>query len=1323
MRRLRTPRSQLLIAATAVAIAAPLTVFSGGSALPALGASNSDNASLMPGNKLMHQPAENEGPGFQAARNAYFSDRVYNGAKPLSVEQAARLHDKGANQALALGQKKNHGGGGGPSGPAWSSIGPTDTEQVARTTGQLEDVSGRISALAVDPSGDIYAGAAGGGLWKYSHSKKTWTPLTDSLPTLAVGAVAIDPTNPHTIYLGTGEADLSGDSHFGDGIWKSTDGGLTWSHLGCDANGNNCAFDTASISRLIVQHVGKQNALYVATIRGRGGERRVSPPTGQNWGIFRSTDDGSSWTMLKGTDQAANGATDLEVDPNNPSVLYATFWGDGIYKTTNAAQTNWAPIMNGLPTGDFAGDGTRFSIAVASLNANTTRLYAGFDWVDGSGHHPSQLFRSDNGGSSWQSLPTTGEDGPIDSVSNYCDIQCDYDNVVEVDPSNPNIVYAGGEYNYGLASGGVYRSVNGGVTWQSLGFDLHPDFHALAFQPGNPQHIVIGNDGGVWQSPDRGGRPFAGGDLSQVDWQDLNVGLTITQFDSIDYGTPDFPNRYWGGTQDNGTQRKSSASTTWFDIPGGDGGQVLVDHSDTTNHYAFGSYYGISPYRIEDGGLFFGDISGITQGINTSDRSEFYAPWVMNQGNGNQLFYGTFRVYRTDNAETPNAGDVVWKPISDDLTTGCAGTAPNGDRNCTITALGHAEGGNALWAGTQEGRIWVSTNAGISDHPTWNRVDTNTPDGTQLANRPITSFAVDRSNWRIAYVSYAGYDEADLGGHGGHIFKTTDGGQSWTDVTGDLPDGPVNTLILDPSNPNHLIAGTDFGAFTADLSNGAPSWSAVAGGLPAVQVWQLAYDSSRARLVAGTHGRGAWIYDLGTTAPALVASTADTGKPVGPGTDLTYTITVKNEGNADATNVTITQPVPAHTTFVSASDNGSATSGPVTWTGLSVPKGGSKTVTYTVKIDSDLPSTVTEIDSDGIAVSDVSGAATTGSPFATPIAPAHAVTLSTPTPKDGTTAGSTVTYPVSVTNPSYNDDSYTFTATSTKSWTMTVFQSDCTTPIGSGGLAVGSGDTGTICVQVAIPAGSSESDPDSETVTATSVGDSTVTRNLDLTSIPVTTTALLVDEDGNAPDVQSYYTAALTTANVSHAVWDLAADKALGSQYVAAHRDVYWFTGGSYPGPLLPYENLLKGYLDGGGHLFVSGEDLLDQAAGTTSFVHDYLHINWDGTEAQNDKSTATVTGVPGSPVGGTLGTVPLNHVAGLCVCEDEITPIAPATAQFNDDGVAAGTPTPDGLAVTDTSGANTYKVVFLAFPFEEYGSASNRAALATAVDSYFSGS
>jgi len=215
-----------------------------------------------------------------------------------------------------------------------------------------------------------------------------------------------------------------------------------------------------------------------------------------------------------------------------------------------------------------------------------------------------------------------------------------------------------------------------------------------------------------------------------------------------------------------------------------------------------------------------------------------------------------------------------------------------------------------------------------------------------------------------------------------------------------------------------------------------------------------------------------------------------------------------------------------------------------------------------------------------------------------------------------------------------------------------------------------------------------------------------------INTIAVAFDTLLVDNDDNNPDVKAFYQQALTASGTPFSFWDLSTDKNLPQHYLNAHKKVVWFTGATFPGPLLPYETGLKTYLDQGGRLFVSGQDILDQAAGTTAFVHDYLHINWDGTEAQNDKSTANVTGVAGSPVSDGIGTVPLDlSVLNGVEFSDQVTPLAPATPAFTDDSAQ-----PDGLTV-DTG---TYKVVFLAFPFEEFGNAAQKTNLMTRVLGFF---
>jgi uncharacterized repeat protein (TIGR01451 family) len=967
--------------------------------------------------------------------------------------------------------------------------------------------------------------------------------------------------------------------------------------------------------------------------------------------------------------------------------------------------------MGGLPAdADYATGATRFAIGLSHPAGQSAVLYTGFDYVDTAGnHHESRVWKSTNEGASWTLLPGgSGED----EVQDYCGGQCFYDNVIEVDPTNPNIVYAAGQFNYGIGSGGIYRSTDGGATWKNVGFDMHPDYHALAFQPDAPSHVLIGNDGGVWYSTNYGGRLGATDPLSSVDWQNLNgtvdpgtaavlhrTNLQITQFTSI-ATNPAIPARLWGGSQDNGTERRSVASDTWFDVGNGDGGQVLVDPN--TGAFVFGTFFGVSPYRFSSASPGFFTNQAITRGINTGDRAEFYIPWVMNQANPNQLFLGTYRLYRTNNAETPNAGDVTWSLISPDLTSGCTGTAPNGARGCFISAIGLADGGDAVYTGADDGVMYVSPNAVTSDTPTWTRIDKG-----PLPARPVTQFAVDRSDWRIAYAAYAGFNAATKQ-RPGHVFATTDGGASWTDISGNLPDAPVNSLILDPSTPNLLYAGTDVGTFvTTDHGH---HWVPLSSGLPVTSVWQLSFDPSHRQLAAGTHGRGAYTTSDPTALPALVVSKSDTGAPVGPASDIAYTIKVRNLGNAAATGVSITDPIPANSTFVSASDGGTLSSGKAVWSGLTVPAGGTKSVTLTVRISPSLSSSVKAIVNDHITVTSAQNVGTSSSPHATPIAPAHGVSVTPSAQTDGARVGTTVDYPLQLRNISFNADSYTVAATG-NAFGTTVLDPTCTSPLPTT-PTVAPGATTDVCVRVAVPGGAANGATDQSTITAASVADATASGSAKVTTIAVAVDTLLVDNDTNNPDVKAFYQTALTDSGTAFNFWDLNVDKKLPQHFLAAHKNVVWFTGTSYPGPLLPYEAQLKAFLDGGGRLFVSGWDILDQAAGTTAFVHDYLHVAWDGTEAQNDKSTANVHGVGASAISNGIGTVPLDlSVLDGAEFSDQLTLVAPASAAFTDDSAAT-----DGLSV-DTG---TYKVVFLAFPFEEYGTAAQKADLMTRVLTFF---
>jgi uncharacterized repeat protein (TIGR01451 family) len=1301
-------RIRLLVPATVLAMA--------GAFLAAVPSSQAapidDDTPVLLTPKGEHEDEGEEEQGFDKLRDAYYWSRLLSGDDPISVGEAATLRTKAVKQAKAMPSAAPAGA---TRGGAWAGKGPTPIVQVARTSNPFEAVSGRIGALAIRNDGTIILGAAQGGVWTYDADAGTWTSRTNDADTQSVGALAIAPSNDSIVYMGSGEGALSGDSYYGDGFYRSSNGGVSWQHV-------STLFTGQAVTDIAVDPTNAQH-VYAATVRGRGGNHRTTSPTDQAYGIYESTDGGSTWTPRKTTTNELHGATDLVMDPSNPSVLFASFWGDGLFKSTDGGHT-WALSMNGLPAGNFLEGGTRFSLGIShpAGQANAT-LYTGFDYFDlGDAYHQAQIYKSTDGGATWSATPTgTGRN----SVANYCGTQCFYDNEVKPDPTNPDVVYVEGSYGYNFSpqSNGIFRSTDGGATWKSLGYDLHPDFHAFAFQPNNTQHIAIGNDGGVWESHTGGGRNGATDPLSAVDWQNLNgqvnpttgslvhsTGLAITQFTSM-ATVPLVPGQYWGGTQDNGTLRKSLANNRWFDQASGDGGQVIVDQT-TPNPlnagvpaYVFGTYFGISPYRYDpsETSTFFGN-EAIDGGINMADRAEFYVPWVQNRGDVDQMFLGTYRLYRTDNAEAASAGDVTWTPISPDLTSRCTGPAPNGARGCFISAIGVADGGDGVYVGTDEGWIQVSPDAVTSDSPSWQRVGASV-----LPNRPVNQIAVDRSNWRTAYAAYGGFGAATPG-NSGHLFATSDGGGHWTNIGAGLPDVPVNSVVPDPSDSKTLYVGTDVGPFMT--TNGGQKWFALGSAMPKVAVWQLDYDATNGVLAAGTHGRGAYTLTNSTARPALVVSKADSGKPVGPGSTIDYTITVRNIGNAAATGVSVTDPVPSHTTFVSAGSGGYLGGNTVLWDNKTIPVGGSFTLTYSAKIDANLPGSVTAIVNDGIVVKTATGPAATGSPHTTKIAPAHSVSVTPATAAGGAKVGTDASYVEHVTNEGYQTDTYVM-STSGGTWTSAVYDATCTTPLTTT-PSVTAGDSVDVCVKVSVPAGATEGASNDTTVTATSSADSSVSASASLTTLAASVDTLVVDNDTNDPvDSAPYYEDALAADGIAYGYWDLEEDPELPATFLAAHRNVVWFTGNSYPAPLGPYESALQLLLDNGGRLFMSGQDILDQAAGTTSFVENYLHIAWDGSEAQNDKATAAVHSVSGNPVTDGIGTVPLDHSVLGANFEDQITPIGPATASFTDDASE-----PDALTVADGS----YKVVFLAFPFEAYGTAANRAELMQRTMTWFGG-
>jgi uncharacterized repeat protein (TIGR01451 family) len=1257
---------------------------------------------------------------------AYVAARTA-GDSPLAVEAIGKLRAAAADAA--------RGAANAPSGAsfnsAWSALGPNPIVQVGRSTGNtFIGVSGRVGALAITPSGQLILGAAQGGIWLYNPVAGTWSPKTDAQSSLAIGALAVA-SDGTTIYAGTGEGALSGDSYYGNGILKSTDGGLTWSHVSGDF------FVGVSTARLAVDPTNV-NHVYAAILRGRGGARRVSPPVHSAYGLWESRDGGVTWSLIKPAPGTSLGATDIRIDPQTPNILYSSFWGDAIYKSTDGGAT-WAPIMTGLPTNaDFADGLTRFSLGLSHPIGQTAVLYTGFDWIDGPptfAHHAARIFKSTDAGTSWNVLPTGSG---LDTVLDYCGTQCFYDNVVEPDPTNPDVLFVAGSFGYNMSppSGGIFRSTDGGQHWTNLGWNQHPDFHAVAFDPRNTANVAIGSDGGVWYSTTRGGRISADAKLNAVTWQDLNggvnptngavtyrTGLQISQFTSaatvpttlVPVGAQS--ERYWGGTQDNGTLRKSVNSQTWFDTSSGDGGQVVVDQTDQSGCglaacFVYGTYFGVSLYRFTDGGGT-GTNQPILNGINTNDRSDFYIPVALNQLNTQQLLTATYRLYRTDNAKAPNAGDVTFTAISPDLTSGCTGPAPNGARACVISAIGIG-GGTAAYTGSEDGYVYFSPNALSSANPTWTRVglhgnsansngkaSTGNGANAMLPRRPVAWIAVDESNNRVAYIAYNGYNAATPH-QPGHVFKTTDAGASWKDISGNLPDNPVNSISIDPSYPGTLYAATDVGPFVT--YNGGHTWFKLGSGFPSVAIDQIDLNSYDRIIMAGTHGRGAYrLQDNSTPVPALVISKTDAGVAVRPGSNLDYTITIRNIGNAAATGVTVTDPVPANTTFVSADKGGTNAGGTATWTGLSIPAAGSILVHLRVQISPSF--TGTSIVDDGYAATSAQGPSTSGSPVVTPIAPAYAVVVTPATQTNGARPGNSVTYHVTLKNVGFNTDHYNMSS-SGGTFPVTFYDATCTTATTTT-PSVAPGTTTAVCLMVSIPPAGTGTNV--ATITATSAGNPAVSGSATVKTIAVTVDTLLVDEDGNSPDTNLAYTTALTTAKVPFITWDLNADPNLTAPFMKSFKNIVWFTGNSFPAPISAYETSLTAFLDNGGHLFMSGQDLLDGAAGTSPFVANYLHVTWDGSETQNDQKTLGVHQVTGTLTAG-VGTVPLDASVLGNTFMDEITPNGTAVGIFTDD--AAKT---DGLSFS-----GTYKVVFLPFAFEEYGTDLQKADLVTRVMTFF---
>jgi uncharacterized protein (TIGR03437 family) len=694
----------------------------------------------------------------------------------------------------------------------WTSIGPQPI--IANPVS-----SGRLAAMAVSQQNGnvVYVGAADGGVWQTTNGGTTWTPLTDQQPSLAIGALAIDPQNPNTIYAGTGEADNCSPCYYGAGILKSIDGGVTWTNIQSpfvDAAGRGVKISSIAVSP-------QNNQIVLAAAAGLMPAYQGGPST-IHGGIYRSINAGATWTLV--LDGVKLPGSRVIFNPTNPSQVFATISGvvsstyplmDGLgVFVSNDAGATWA-VSNGTGANTIlVASSGRIELALAP--SNPLILYASVTNNDPSPGNLLGFYTSSDGGQNWTKLANTPD---------YCVPQCWYNNALAVDPTYPNIVYAGGI--------GLYRTTNGGQSWSEVDQgELHVDHHVLGYTSPNGvggAQLYDANDGGVWST----NAPRAG----TLAWTDLNNTLSITQFYpslSIHPGDLTFS---LAGSQDNGTQLYNGLA--WTNVTCGDGGWTVIDPTQSNTVYATCQYAEIE--KSTNGGFAW---SQADSGIDQSDTVNFIPPIVMDPSNAQRLYFGTYRMWQTSNGATS------WTAVSGDLTQPATPPllVPGAQ---TIRAIAVAPSNSqTVYSGSSGGQVYVTTAVDSGDPASW----VNRSSG--LPPRFVTQIQVDPATATTAYVSFSGFTGLIAGDSAGHVFRTRDGGASWVDISGNLLNIPVNDMILDPDSTNTIYVATDIGVFMT--GNGGVSWQVLGAGLPRVVVMALRLHRATRTLRAATPGRGVW---------------------------------------------------------------------------------------------------------------------------------------------------------------------------------------------------------------------------------------------------------------------------------------------------------------------------------------------------------------------------------------------------------------------------------------------------------------------------------
>ncbi len=670
------------------------------------------------------------------------------------------------------------------------------------------NIGARINCLAIHPTNPniIYLGYSAGGLWKTTDGGATWNPIFDQQSYMAIGALAIDPKTPTTIYAGTGDLNISAYPFIGNGLWKSTDSGATWTYVGL-AQGH-------IISKIIIDPSVTKN-IYVSCM-GQPFQRD------EERGVYKTADGGATWTKSLFVSNQA-GVIDMVMQPNNPSVLYAASfdrirnnqesitWGSNcrIYKTTNGG-TTWTQLTSGIPASNVG----RIGLAVTAAQPNY--VFACFTDITSTGQELKGIFRSTNNGTNWSDISTSVVRSSLTGGMGW------YFGKITVNPKD--------EKDITVLGVDVWNSKNAGSLWSSMtGWsDVHADAHCMEYDKNGK--IFLGTDGGLYSSVNNGSS-----------WEDAEK-IPTTQFYHVNYN-PFKPFLYYGGAQDNGTiAGNSSMFNNWQTYYGGDGFHQVFHPTDSM--ILFTEWQRGAIMRSTDGGSNF---ASATTGINTVDRRSWDCPYIMSHHDPNVLYMGTYRMYRTD---TINAAP-YWKITSQNLTD--AATSSTSSFNVVTTIDESWQTPKKLYVGTSDGNLWRSTDTGA----TWDTIMAGLP------NRYVTSVRTSPTKENTIYVTYSGYRDGD---NAPRIHKSTDNGNTWVGIAGDLPQLAINDLYILPNRGDSvLFVGTDAGVYAS--KNGGTTWARLGKNMPYIPVYDVNWNEKRNELLAATHARGIMTYPIDSLLP------------------------------------------------------------------------------------------------------------------------------------------------------------------------------------------------------------------------------------------------------------------------------------------------------------------------------------------------------------------------------------------------------------------------------------------------------------------------